>query len=259
MISLIFLVSLLLLLIPTLSFNIFNYNIQIHNHNNNHGNYNQQFKSIKLHNSINDNNNHNSMEISEIEEYAKAIGLRIESYKTGPLLRLELFPLNVTIIPGIPTDNKPVGYLTAFVRPIPSNLLHLETIQVKNRRQNLGFKREGWTMDGPGISFILGSYALVWAYQKGCTRSELLAVKDSDIMHQILIRLYQSFGFRILRDVGDDRRSIGDRLLWGGVGTLMELEITPFLQIWYQQYRYLYRYLYRYYYHHHFHYQDAQA
>lgn len=201
--------------------------------------YRKDYQSMVINSNNNDNNNNNEyMTIPEIEEYASLVGLRIKSYATGPLLRLEAFPINNTnkITPGIRSDNnddKPIGYLTAFVRPIPTNLLHLETIQVQNRRQNLGFKREGWSMDGPGISFILGSYALVWAYQnKGCTRAELLAVKDTEVMHQILIRLYESFGFNILRNVGDDNKSIGDRLLWGAVGTLMELKLEPFLKNW---------------------------
>lgn len=202
-------------------------------------------------NAGNDGNGENKyMTISEIEEYAKLVGLRIQTYSTGPLLRLEAFPINNSpkIIPGVRSDgndDKPIGYLTAFIRPIPSNLLHLETIQVQNRRQNLGFKREGWSMDGPGISFILGSYALVWAYQKGCTRTELLAVKDSEIMHQILVRLYESFGFKILRNVGDDGKSFGDRLLWGAVGTLMDLELEPFLINWTPKLRELNKFVYQ--------------
>ena len=223
--------SLLLLILSVISFKYANHKKQSH--------------SIVLYGNT---ANNEYMTISEIEEYAKLIGLRIQTYSTGPLLRLEAFPINNTpkIIPGVRSDSnddKPIGYLTAFIRPIPSNLLHLETIQVQNRRQNLGFRREGWSMDGPGISFILGSYALVWAYQKGCTRTELLAVKDSETMHQILVRLYENFGFKTLRNVGDDGKSLGDRLLWGAVGTLMDLELEPFLKNWTPKLReYIYAY-----------------
>jgi hypothetical protein len=64
-------------------------------------------------------------------------------------------------------------------------------------------------------------------------------------MHQILIRLYESFGFNKLRDVGDDSKSIGDRLLWGAVGTLMELELEPFLQNWTPRLRELNKFVYQ--------------
>eukprot|EP01035_Chromulina_nebulosa_P020670 gene20670-26800_t len=69
----------------------------------------------------------------------------------------------------------------------------IETIQVKNRRQTLGFKRSGWTIDGPGISFLMGTWALRWAYDKGCNRAQLLAVDDSPRMQRILTKLYSRF------------------------------------------------------------------
>ena len=62
---------------------------------------------------------------------------------------------------------------------------------MKNHRQYLGYRRGSWTVDGPGISFILGSWAIKWAYDKGCRRAELLAVRDSDLMNLVLVRLYE--------------------------------------------------------------------
>lgn len=120
--------------------------------------------------------------IPDIEEYAKVSGLILNCTTTGPSLRIEAFPIGETEL---------IGYLTAFIRPIPFGLFHLDTIKVKNRRQNLGYQRKTWTIDGPGISFIMGSYALRWAYERGCKKSQLLAVNDSPLMHAILIRLYQ--------------------------------------------------------------------
>ena len=122
--------------------------------------------------------------ISDIEEYAKVSGLILNCTTTGPLLRIEAFPIG---------DTELIGYLTAFIRPIPFGLFHLDTIKVKNRRQNLGYLRKNWTIDGPGISFIMGSYALRWAYDRGCRKSQLLAVNDSPLMHAVLSRLYQRF------------------------------------------------------------------
>jgi hypothetical protein len=162
--------------------------------------------------------------IAEIDEYAKICGLRIKCTENALSLRLDAFPLN--------DDINAIGYLTAFIRPIPLGLLQLDTIQVKNRRQNLGFKRELWTVDGPGISFIMGSYALRWASDKGCNEAELLAVNDSERMEAILVKLYESFGLKIIRKVGDDLASVPDRLLWGAVGTLMKLDINKFFSEW---------------------------
>ena len=124
---------------------------------------------------------------------------------------------------------------------------------MKNRRQVIGYKRQDWTIDGPGISFIMGSWALNWAYEKGSRNAELLAVEDDAMMSKILVRLYQrlvyivnlistisniyinaiqSFGFEIVKYVGEDIGSVPDRLLWGAVGTLMRLDTTKFFDEW---------------------------
>lgn len=169
-----------------------------------------------------------SMSLAELEEYARVSGLRLKAMETGPLLRLEAHPIQSE---G-EGESDAIGYLTAFIRPLPFGLFHLDTIQVKNRRQNIGFQRRGYTMEGPGISFLMGSYALVWAQTKGCKTTQLLAVKDTEEMHGVLVRLYESFGFRILRSVGDERSSIADRLVWGAVGTLMEMDIGAFMLEW---------------------------
>lgn len=96
---------------------------------------------------------HNNFDTPHIEYYAKLKGLTLKSSVNGPLLRLEAFSSEDNI--------KPVGYLTAFIRPVPLGTLHLDTIQVKNRRQTLGFRRKGWSIDGSGISFVMGRWVLL--------------------------------------------------------------------------------------------------
>ena len=123
-------------------------------------------------------------DFEDIEDYAKISGLTLNCTSTGPFLRIEAFPIGETEL---------IGYLTAFIRPVPFGLFHLDTIKVKNRRQNLGYQRKTWTIDGPGISFIMGSYALRWAFDRGCRKSQLLAVNDTPLMHAILIRLYARY------------------------------------------------------------------
>ena len=75
----------------------------------------------------------------------------------------------------------------------------------------------------------MGSWALRWAHEKGCRRAELLAVKDSELMHRTLVKLYESFGFRTMREVD---YSVTDRLVWGAEGTLMELDMSAFFKEW---------------------------
>lgn len=136
-------------------------------------------KSLKL--NARDRTEVDFFSFKDIEDYAKISGLTLNCTTTGPYLRIEAFPIGEVEL---------IGYLTAFIRPLPFGLFHLDTIKVKNRRQNLGYQRKNWTIDGPGISFIMGSYALLWAYERGCRKSQLLAVNDEALMHAILTRLY---------------------------------------------------------------------
>ena len=78
------------------------------------------------------------MTSSQLEEYAAMCGLRIDKIEKGASLRLEAYPLRA------PSDDneKLLGYLEAFVRPIPIKLFQLDTIRVKNRRQNFGYKKK---------------------------------------------------------------------------------------------------------------------
>ena len=123
-----------------------------------------------------------SLTLQEIERIAMLSNLTITSVITGPQLRLDVFTTN---------SNIPVGYLTAFIRPFPFKYFHLDTIQVKNHRQHLGYKRKTWNViDGSSISFIMGTWSLIWAKQQGCKVAELLAVNDNNTMHDILVRLY---------------------------------------------------------------------
>lgn len=167
------------------------------------------------------------MTCAEIANFSLCNGLILkpEISGMGQVLTIEAFVAGEEQL-------KPVGYLSAFIRPLQKKLLHLDTIQVKNRRQTLGFRRKGWTISGPGISFIMGSWALRWAYDQGCLETELLAVKDTEAMHRILMSLYSSFGFTRVRDVGDGMSSVPDRLVWGAVGTLMRMNLDSFLTEW---------------------------
>lgn len=88
-------------------------------------------------------------------------------------------------------EERLVGYLTAFLRPFPWGLLQLETIQVRNRRQRLGYKEVKERFNGPPVSAMLGVWGLRWAYDRNCNKAELLAVRDTVEMEAILVRLYE--------------------------------------------------------------------
>lgn len=141
---------------------------------------NKNSKTVYYANFIN-SNSQDMLTIEEIESFASLSKIKIRSIITGPYLKLEALTQ---------TDNSVIGYCTAFIRPFPFKLFHLDTIQVSNRRQNLGYKRKGSNVHSAGLSFIMGTWALIWARQHGCTTTELLAVRDNDKMNAILVRLY---------------------------------------------------------------------
>jgi hypothetical protein len=55
-------------------------------------------------------------------------------------------------------------------------------------------------------------------------------VQDSEKMHNILVALYKSFGFKVDRYI--DEGNVADRLVWGAIGSLMSLDIDEFMKQW---------------------------
>lgn len=41
-----------------------------------------------------------------------------------------------------------------------------------------------------------------------------------------------SFGFQVMREIGDSLSTVPDQIVWGGVGTLMSLDIESFFVEW---------------------------
>ena len=52
--------------------------------------------------------------------------------------------------------------------------------------------------------------------------------QDDERQHRTLVRYYRRLGFKPLREIGSDLRSIGDRVVWGGDGTLMEVDFDAY-------------------------------
>ena len=67
-----------------------------------------------------------------------------------------------------------------------------------------------------------------WIREKGPfdnTKAELLCIRDDERQLRLLVRFYRRLGFTPLREVGSDLRSIADRVVWGGDGTIMDINI----------------------------------
>ena len=44
------------------------------------------------------------------------------------------------------------------------------------------------------------------------------------------MRYYRIMGFSVLREVGGGLQGLGDELAWGGMGTLMEIQVEDFIR-----------------------------
>ena len=101
-----------------------------------------------------------------------------------------------------------------------------------SRKREAGAKRyEAASRLNPGLLLSLATAS--WIAEKGPfgnQRAQLLCIRDDERQHRSLVRFYKRLGFRTLREVGDDFRSVADRVVWGGDGTLMELDIPRMLR-----------------------------
>lgn len=135
-------------------------------------------------------------------------------------------------------DRDLVGYTNGFVQP--GGLLHLDTMQIRRfsgywtkRKGYRGLDKDPKSTPNPGtygLGLLLGGMAACFGREQGADRAQLLAIFDDPRQHQILVRYYRRLGFSELRDVGDELGSLGDRLTWGGVGKLMETDLSKWVK-----------------------------
>ncbi|KAK1385728.1 Polycomb group protein like [Heracleum sosnowskyi] len=105
-------------------------------------------------------------------------------------------------------------------------ILHLDSIKLT--RETLGMEKSIF-----GIGVFLGAVAVRYGYDCGCTSAELLAINDSDLYHNKLIRFYTRIGFKKVYEVtGSTFGDYSHMLVWGGVGTRMEASVEHLLVKW---------------------------
>ncbi|KAK1323406.1 hypothetical protein QJS10_CPA02g00396 [Acorus calamus] len=84
-----------------------------------------------------------------------------------------------------------------------------------------------------GLGLFIGAVAVRHGFDCGCTRSELLAIYDSNLYHSKLVRFYKRMGFEVVREVdGSSMEDLAHMLVWGGKGTRMDADIQQLLLRW---------------------------
>ena len=128
-----------------------------------------------------------------------------------------------------------LGYSDGFTQP--TGVVHLETIEVRKytgfwaRKKPKGAARyDAARRLSPGV-LVAGAVAC-WIRERDpfkCRSMQLLAIRDDERQHRALVRFYRRLGFAPLREIGGDLRSVADRLVWGGDGLLMEMQVADYL------------------------------
>ncbi len=120
----------------------------------------------------------------QVEQFAYLKGMVLKPTIQGIYITVDAYPVDSEI---------KIGYLSAFLRPIPKDTLQFETIQIRGSTQQPNGGKVIWPQENGLISFILSSWALSWAKEKGSVRAELLVNNDSNHMYRILTRLYMRY------------------------------------------------------------------
>lgn len=175
----------------------------------------------------------------DVSAAAKRLSVELRETATGPFYQMELY-----------SGDQQVGKTSGWAQPW--GVMHLETIEV---RRFTGY----WTAKPAGQSgstapeepvderkryadiakvarwfgLLLAVSIACWNRERSpiyCKEAHLLAIKDEEKQHRRLVRYYKSLGFKTLRE--PDELTFQDQLVWGGDGTLMDVQGDEFLNRW---------------------------
>jgi hypothetical protein len=74
---------------------------------------------------------------------------------------------------------------------------------------------------------LIWAATFAWALEATpCRQATLLAIRDQEAQHRLLVRYFRQLGFRPLRELGAGPVDLAPRLLWGGAGLLMRGDCT---------------------------------
>lgn len=156
--------------------------------------------------------------MSEILETSRAQKVELTLRTLGPLFRITA--------KSVETGNE-LGRAEGIVRFwLGKTVLHLDSIRLK--RETLAMKKSIF-----GIGVFIGAVAVRHGYDSGCRTAQLLAINDSPLYHQKLVKFYRRIGFTEVREItGSTLGDLPHLLVWGGVGTRMDADIEELLLKW---------------------------
>ncbi|KAL8027600.1 hypothetical protein ABFX02_14G106100 [Erythranthe guttata] len=156
--------------------------------------------------------------MSEIMEASTAQNLDIQIQTLGPFFRITATSLQT---------RREVGRAEGVIRAwFGGRILHLDSMKLQ--RETIGMEKSIF-----GIGLFIGAVAIRFGYERGCSRAELLAINDTDLYHNKLVRFYKRIGFEEVYEVtGSSFGDFSHMLVWGGVGTRMNANLDELMLKW---------------------------
>eukprot|EP00468_Gymnochlora_sp_CCMP2014_P012333 CAMPEP_0167753574 /NCGR_PEP_ID=MMETSP0110_2-20121227/7791_1 /TAXON_ID=629695 /ORGANISM="Gymnochlora sp., Strain CCMP2014" /LENGTH=135 /DNA_ID=CAMNT_0007639359 /DNA_START=411 /DNA_END=818 /DNA_ORIENTATION=- len=127
----------------------------------------------------------------------------------------------------------PVGYISGWVSP---DTMLGDRMEV--RKYTRWSKSDMNDINDSEVGLLMAYATCMLAQDNGRNKVQFLAIFDSELQHKSLVRYYRFMGCKKVRVVGEDQiADIPLRLLYGGVGTLMEGEASTSLRRWARRFR----------------------
>lgn len=173
---------------------------------------------------------------AEVRTIAKDLGYDVRVSAFAAFVKVEL----------LGPDERVIGESYAFAQP--NGILHWDSIQTR-RGSDYYARRAAAKRGAPlpaitepvvpagifGPSVLLAAATLAWVREDAlfpCHTAEMLAIRDDDRQHKVLLRFYKVAGLVPVREVGEGMglQSVVDQLLYGGCGVLMQVPTVDLAQ-----------------------------
>ncbi|EMS63174.1 hypothetical protein TRIUR3_09276 [Triticum urartu] len=142
--------------------------------------------------------------MADIMAASRAQGLRVRLSTVGPLFRV-----TATRVGG--DGDVELGRAEGAVRPWPGgSVLHLDSMRMSRATLEVP--------DRPlfGLGIFLGAVTVRHGFDAGCVRAELLAINDTPLYHNKLVKFYTRMGFKAVHEVdGSSMMDLAHMLVWG--------------------------------------------
>ncbi|GAB5369622.1 hypothetical protein AAMO2058_001421100 [Amorphochlora amoebiformis] len=158
--------------------------------------------------------------------------------RRGLEIRVSTFPplLPVTFkVETLDLSGQTLGYISGWIAP--DSLLGDRMEVRKYTRWSSSLSKSKSVVEAE-IGLLMAYATCKLAKERGLDKVQFLAIYDSEFQHKKLLRYYRFIGCKPVRQVGEEATAdIPLRLLYGGVGTLMEGDVNISLARWANRFR----------------------